>query len=1020
GNMEGLDETYNCPESGGSVDASHENDQSENFLSEGIRLAALLVEMKEGLDLVRSKVQLLVQKVKENFYCTKDGISYLDVKHLLLLSYCQSIVYYLLRKAEGSSIQGHPVINYLVEIRLFLEKIRPIDKKHQYIIEKLSRVDSNASAKRIPSENEPSFGADQEDALKYRPNPEMLVSKMDPAAQDGEGVYRPPMFAPTAMDEEKDARNKKLEMRKQKEMLHKASRSAFVKELANNLEGKPDEVREEIGAESKEMIRERSKLEERARQEEDLFTRVPLSRIEKKKLKHLKRSRNGLLGLMDDFNDDISGLVAMEENDLSSRASSHSRRQAEGRKKFKKHKGVTKVQTTCLALHMIGEQFTYQQCMAHEKKCHGVGRWRREASKDEHWVNAMEEELNQIENSESWELVLRPKDKNVIDIKWVFRNRLNEDGEVTRNKERLVCKGYAQVEGINIEKTFALVARLEAIIMFLAYVSCKNFKVFQMDVISAFLNGKLEEEVYIEQPEGFLLSENKDFVCKLKKAIYGLKQAPRAWVVINDKDEDCWEILSLMSKESLMSVDVKECGKRNFVIQDFGHKRAVSDPVFCALSTEAVIGGNEDDEDTEIIGEVEEPVEDKVEDHQPTISCHALSGISTPQTLKVIGYLKKQKVTALIDSESTHNFINSTTEMNFQELFMRFHLDGRTIQLNGIVAKSPQIISSHQMQKVFKKGVERFIAKLFSIEVQNTKSSMPPDLQKIVDAHSSVFDAIPKGLPLVRDHDHAIQLIPGSQTPNIKPSKYPYSQKSEIEKMVQEMLKACIIRPSQSAYSSLVVMVRKKDETWRMCPDYQELNKYNIKDKFHIPVIDDLLDEFKTWEEHLHVNKVLEVLEKHTLYAKPSKCSFGVQEVEYLGHIVFHEGIKVDSQKIKAMVERLRPKTLKNLHGFLGLTGYYKRFVWGYGRITTPLTPLLKKNAVHWIDVASKSFAQLKEALCITLVLATPNFSKNFIVECDASGSGLGAVLMQEGRPIAFESHHSKEKICSNLSMRKK
>ncbi|KAH9307969.1 hypothetical protein KI387_035880, partial [Taxus chinensis] len=120
---------------------------------------------------------------------------------------------------------------------------------------------------------------------------------------------------------------------------------------------------------------------------------------------------------------------------------------------------------------------------------------------------------------------------------------------------------------------------------------------------------------------------------------------------------------------------------------------------------------------------------------------------------------------------------------------------------------------------------------------------MPPDLQKIVDAHSSVFDAIPKGLPPVRDHDHAIQLIPGSQTPNIRPYRYPYSQKSEIEKMVEEMLKAGIIRHSQSAYSSLVVMVRKKDETWRMCPDYRELNKYTIKDKFPIPVIDDLLDE---------------------------------------------------------------------------------------------------------------------------------------------------------------------------------
>jgi len=268
-------------------------------------------------------------------YTTKDGISYLDAKHLLLLSYCQSIVYYLIKKVEGSSIQGHPVIARLVEIRLFLEKIRPIDKKLQYQIEKLSRVANNAPVNRIASKSEESLGMDKEDALKYRPNPDMLVSKLDQSAQDGEGVYRPPMFAPTAMDEEMVARNKKLEVRKQKEMLWKASRSAFVKELANDLEGRPEELREIVGAESKELLREQSKFEKRARQEEELFTRVPLSRIEKKRIKHIKRSRNGLMGMMDDFNDDISGLMGMEENDVSHSAGSHSRGHNEGKKSSK-------------------------------------------------------------------------------------------------------------------------------------------------------------------------------------------------------------------------------------------------------------------------------------------------------------------------------------------------------------------------------------------------------------------------------------------------------------------------------------------------------------------------------------------------------------------------------------------------------------------------------------------------------------------------------------------------------------
>jgi hypothetical protein len=158
-----------------------------------------------------------------------------------------------------------------------------------------------------------------------------------------------------------------------------------------------------------------------------------------------------------------------------------------------------------------------------------------EANKDEFWNKAMNEELDQIEKNDTWELVPRPKNKNVIGTKWVFMNKLNEDGQVTRNKARLVCKGYAQIEGINFEETFSPVARMEAIWLLLAYACSKNVKVYQMDVKSSFLNGELEEEVYIEQPEGFQLSKNADYVCKLKKALYGLKQAPRAWYSRLDK-----------------------------------------------------------------------------------------------------------------------------------------------------------------------------------------------------------------------------------------------------------------------------------------------------------------------------------------------------------------------------------------------------------------------------------------------------------------------------------------------------
>jgi hypothetical protein len=181
--------------------------------------------------------------------------------------------------------------------------------------------------------------------------------------------------------------------------------------------------------------------------------------------------------------------------------------------------------------------------------------------------------------------------------------------------------------------------------------------------------------------------------------------------------------------------------------------------------------------------------------------------------------------------------------------------------------------------------------------------------------------------------------------------------------------------------------------------------------KFVLEFFDDILICSKSWEDHVqHVDKVLQLLKEQQLYVKPSKYFFGVKEVEYLGHIVSHEGVKVDPNKIKAMMDWPIPKTLKNLRGFLGLTSYYHKFVQNYGRITTPLTTLTKKDAFSWTLEASKSVEQLKEVMCKAPVLTIPNFTKTFIVECDASGNGIGVVLMQEGRLLDFESRPLKGK----------
>jgi hypothetical protein len=135
-----------------------------------------------------------------------------------------------------------------------------------------------------------------------------------------------------------------------------------------------------------------------------------------------------------------------------------------------------------------------------------------EASKDDHSVKAMNDEPDQIEKNNTWEMVHRPEGKNIIDSKWIFKNKLNEQGQVVRNKAILVYKGYPQIEGLDFDETFAPIARLEAIRIFLAYACHKRFKVYQMDVKSSFLNGYLNEEVYMEQPEGFDLSNNHDLV----------------------------------------------------------------------------------------------------------------------------------------------------------------------------------------------------------------------------------------------------------------------------------------------------------------------------------------------------------------------------------------------------------------------------------------------------------------------------------------------------------------------------
>jgi hypothetical protein len=148
--------------------------------------------------------------------------------------------------------------------------------------------------------------------------------------------------------------------------------------------------------------------------------------------------------------------------------------------------------------------------------------------RDLDWVVAMQEEFNNFKRNKVWSLVEISK-KNIVRTKWVFHNKQDEHEVVTRNKARLVAKGYSQVKGLDFEETFAVISRLESIRILLAYATHHDFKLYQMDVKSAFLNGPIKEEVYVEQPPGFEDQEYPNHVYKFHKALYGLKKAPRAW-----------------------------------------------------------------------------------------------------------------------------------------------------------------------------------------------------------------------------------------------------------------------------------------------------------------------------------------------------------------------------------------------------------------------------------------------------------------------------------------------------------
>lgn len=184
--------------------------------------------------------------------------------------------------------------------------------------------------------------------------------------------------------------------------------------------------------------------------------------------------------------------------------------------------------------------------------------------------------------------------------------------------------------------------------------------------------------------------------------------------------------------------------------------------------------------------------------------------------------------------------------------------------------------------------------------------------------------------------------------------------------------------------------------------------------KFALVFFDDILIFSPTWSDHLfHLEQVLLLLSQYQFYVKFSKCSFGVCSVDYLGHIITTQGVQVDPTKIQAILDWHAPTSFTALRAFLGLTGFYRRFVRHYATVASPLTDLLKSNVFSWPSAAADAFKKLKEAMTSLPVLALPDFVVPFEVTTDASNVAIRVVLSQQHHPIAFFSKKMSSRMCA-------
>ncbi|KAD3067002.1 hypothetical protein E3N88_34882 [Mikania micrantha] len=304
--------------------------------------------------------------------------------------------------------------------------------------------------------------------------------------------------------------------------------------------------------------------------------------------------------------------------------------------------------------------------------------------------------------------------------------------------------------------------------------------------------------------------------------------------------------------------------------------------------------------------------------------------------------------------------------------------DGSQILVYGDRMKSTvKIISMMRAEKLIDHGCVAYLAHVVDTEIKpNTIEDVP-----VVSMFPDVFPEDLPGIPPDREVEFKIYLVPGAKSIAKTPYRLAPSEMKELMTQLEDLLDKGFIRPSISPWGAPVLFVKNKDGSMRMCIDYRELNKQTVKNKYPLPRIDDLFYQLQeaSWE------------------------------VQFLGHVINADGILVDPSKVETVMKWNPPKTPTKIRSFLGLAGYYRRFIQDFSKITTPLTKLTKKDAkIVWGAEQQSAFDELKKRLTQTPVLALPEGNEDLIVYSDASYLGLGCVLMQRGKVVAYASRKLK------------